>query len=219
MFDSSHHAPFFPIIKNTSRSDYISLNLSSDSSEISVEVQKNSEQMNKEIVRFLKDKNGSVAYGGYLEKRTLYDRSDHFGSFKEKRNIHLGTDFWCEERSIVSCPYNGVVHSFKDNDNYGDYGPTIILKHSNKDRLFYTLYGHLTTGSISNINIGDVFNKGDDLAKVGNHNENGNYAPHLHFQIILDIGEYVGDYPGVCSRQNKRAYSENCIDPKTVLGL
>lgn len=219
MFDKSRSFPFFPIIKNTSRSDYIPLNLSIKSSEIPLEVQKYPEEMEEKVIRFLANKNGTVAYGGYLEKRALYDRSDHFGSTIEKRNIHLGTDFWCKKDSIISCPLNAVVHSFRNNNNFGDYGPTIILEHSDIDHIFYTLYGHLSSNSIKNINIGDIFNKGEDLARVGNHKENGNYAPHLHFQVILDIEDFTGDYPGVVSKENLEYYTNKGIDPKILLGL
>lgn len=44
-----------------------------------------------------------------------------------------------------------------------------------------------------------VFKKGKKLAALGNSFENGDYAPHLHFQIIKNIENYTGDYPGVAA--------------------
>lgn len=210
--------PFFPIIKNTLRKDYIPLDLSIDSTEVSVEEQKNPEEMHLNLRSFLQDK-GTVAYGGYLEKRALYERSYHFGTGDQRRNIHIGTDFWCEKGSVISCPFDGIVHSFKNNDNYGDYGPTIILKHFERNTAFYALYGHLSIESIKNLKVGSVFSKGDDLAKIGGYEENGNYAPHLHFQVMLDLGDHMGDYPGVISHEELDYYSSNCLDPEIILGI
>ena len=77
-----------------------------------------------------------VGLGGYNEHRTIYRRSKHFGHtnseppYNEPREIHLGIDFWAEAGTPVFAPLNSVVHSFQDNANFGDYGPTIILEHS-----------------------------------------------------------------------------------------
>ena len=48
---------------------------------------------------------------------------------------------------------------------------------------------------------------------------NGDYAPHLHFQIIKNIADYEGDYPGVSSKNDLDFYSANCPDPNLVLKL
>ena len=104
----------------------------------------------KYIKSFLEDNNAKVAFGGYLEKRNIYDRSDYFKSLaeNEKRNIHLGIDLWCNVNTKVLAVLDGEIHSFKNNTNYGDYGPTIILKHQIEEEIFYTLYGHLSLSSI-----------------------------------------------------------------------
>ena len=51
----------------------------------------------------LEDNNAKVAFGGYLEKRNIYDRSDYFKNLaeNEKRNIHLGIDLWCKVNTEV----------------------------------------------------------------------------------------------------------------------
>jgi len=54
---------------------------------------------------------------------------------------------------------------------------------------------------------------------LGNESENGNWPPHLHFQIINDIEGKFGDYPGVCSFKEIDKYSANCINPKYILGI
>ena len=84
---------------------------------------------------------------------------------------------------------------------------------------FYTLYGHLSAESLTNLEIGKVFLKGEKIATLGNYPINGDYAPHLHFQIIKNIEEYKGDYPGVCSATTLDYYLNNCPDPNLLLKL
>ena len=152
----------------------------------------------KYIEKVLDKGNAEVAYGGYLEKRNLYLSSERF-SGNEARNIHLGMDFWCSADTKVMTPMRGTVHSFKNNRDMGNYGPTIILQHAVQNTVFYTLYGHLSEQSLENLYIGKMFDQGEKLATLGDTPINVNYAPHLHFQLIYDIQGFNGDYPGVCS--------------------
>ena len=84
---------------------------------------------------------------------------------------------------------------------------------------FYTLYGHLSLKSISHLKVGMAFKQGDLLGDLGKPDVNGDYPPHLHFQIIKDIQEFKGDYPGVCSKKHLDFYLKNCPDPNTLLKL
>lgn len=175
----------------------------------------------KYINSFLEKKNAVVAFGGYLEKRNIYDRSDYFKKLaeKEKRNIHLGIDLWCNVGTKVLAVLDGEIHSFKNNTNYGDYGPTIILKHQIEKEIFYTLYGHLSLSSIENLKVGDAVLQGSVIGFLGDSSVNGDYAPHLHFQIIKDLEGNSGDYPGVASEENIEFYSRNCPNPNLLLKL
>ena len=169
--------------------------------------------------KLLKNK-AKVAFGGYNEERNLYKRSTVFNDNQtEERNIHIGLDLWIKAGTGVLAALDGTVHSFNYNNNLGDYGPTILLKHSIKYQTFYTLYGHLSLESIATIKVGDFFTKGQQLATLGDASVNGNYAPHLHFQIIKDIATNIGDYPGVCSKKDLNYYIENCPDPNLLLKI
>ena len=162
----------------------------------------------------------TVAYGGYLEKRNLYTQTASFTSNGVPiRNVHLGIDYWCKSGTKVLAPLSGTVHSFENNKSIGDYGPTIILEHQLEHFTFYSLYGHLSKESIDGIAIGDSFQKGEVLAKLGTPDINVNYAPHLHFQLIRDIEGNRGDYPGVCSFDKLPYYSQNCPDPNILLKI
>ncbi|MBT8184206.1 MAG: peptidoglycan DD-metalloendopeptidase family protein, partial [Eudoraea sp.] len=116
------------------------------------------------IDKVLKDQSAMVAYGGYREKRNLYEAYEGFKKEgKDPRNIHLGMDFWAKAGTSVVTPLRGRVHSFKNNDRKGDYGPTIILEHNSFHRRFYTLYGHLSLSSIRQLRPGKVFETGEVL--------------------------------------------------------
>jgi murein DD-endopeptidase MepM/ murein hydrolase activator NlpD len=161
-----------------------------------------------------------VAYGGYNEIRSLYERSQIFQEKKTaERNIHIGLDLWLQAGSEVFAPVEGYIHSFKNNKAAGDYGPTIIIEHHSKTQTWYTLYGHLSLESLKGLKIGKYIEKGKSFATLGKSDVNGNYAPHLHFQIIKNIINHSGDYPGVCAKVDLPYYLENCPDPKILLGL
>lgn len=169
---------------------------------------------------FLKNNTASVAYGGYLEHRNLYRRSGIFnGDESAPRDIHIGLDLWAKAGTEIHAPLDGKVHSFAYNVGLGNYGPTIILEHDINGIRFYTLYGHLSVESIEELEIGDTYKAGQVLATLGDASVNGDYAPHLHFQIIKDIEGNFGDYPGVCSATDLDFYQSNCPDPNLLLKL
>jgi murein DD-endopeptidase MepM/ murein hydrolase activator NlpD len=212
-----------PYILNPSipASDYVHLDLSNTNTALQNIDVSSSKALENFISNHIASNKAKVAYGGYLETRHIYRRSTHFNNFKplNERNIHLGLDLWIAAETLVYTPLEGVVHSFKNNTMFGDYGPTIILKHQIQAISFYTLYGHLSLKSIQNIRVGQTFKQGEQIATLGDASVNGDYPPHLHFQVIRDIQDYVGDYPGVCSKKDLEFYRNNCPDPKLLLGL
>ncbi len=168
----------------------------------------------------LRGNNAQVAYGGYLEKRNLYQNNANFLEQGDTpRNIHLGIDFWTKAGTKVVTPINGKVHSFANNNFSGDYGPTIILSHSIAGISFHTLYGHLSLETLENLYIGKEYDQGEVLATLGTPDINVNYAPHLHFQIIKDMGKYEGDFPGVSTSKELEYYSKNCPNPQILLKI
>jgi len=158
-------------------------------------------------------KQAEILYGGYLEHRNLYNDKSQFQSGQKQRNIHLGLDFWANEGTEVVAPIDGVVHSFANNRNLGNYGPTIILRHDLDSFEFYSLYGHLSLDSLVGLSVGKVIHQGDVIGKLGDESVNVGYVPHLHFQLVKDIGNYNGDYPGVCHNDDLNFYKLNTIDP------
>ncbi|HBI00587.1 MAG TPA: peptidoglycan DD-metalloendopeptidase family protein [Flavobacterium sp.] len=201
--------------------DYVPLDLSVNSNELKNHKPQTADEYEAFITNYLSKNQGKVAYGGYMEKRNLYQRSSIFNSLdtSSERNIHIGLDLWIKAGTSVLAALDGVIHSFQNNNALGDYGPTIIIKHTLKNCEFYTLYGHLSLESLALLKINQPLKKGDKIATLGNANVNGDYAAHLHFQIINNIGEYQGDYPGVCSEKDLDFYKNNCPNPNLLLKI
>ncbi|XMO87007.1 peptidoglycan DD-metalloendopeptidase family protein [Algibacter sp. AS12] len=201
-------------------SRYIPLDLSETNSELNTIDVSSAEKLGDYVNSVISKGQAEVAYGGYLEVRNIYKRSIHFNNQADsERNIHLGVDLWCAAQTPIYAPLDGRVHSFNNNTNYGDYGPTIILEHHFNGMVFYTLYGHLSLASINSLKVGTVFKQNEAIATLGDASVNGDYPPHLHFQIIKDLGDFKGDYPGVCNKNDLEFYKENCPNPELLLSI
>ncbi len=201
-------------------SKYIPLELSIANTELSKIDVKNPDLFEAYVENYLQKNNAKVAFGGYNEVRNLYNQTTLFNDEQtDERNIHIGMDLWIKAGTLVLAALDGIVYGFDYNAGKGNYGPTIILKHTIKNQIFYTLYGHLSVESIENIEIGSNFKKGQTVATLGDSSVNGGYSPHLHFQIIKNIEDNFSDYPGVCSKKNLDYYLENCPDPNLLLKI
>lgn len=201
-------------------SQYIPIDLSNSNLELTKIDLKNPNEFESFIENHLQKNNAKVAFGGYNEWRNLYKINTLFNDNQaDERNIHIGMDFWIQAGTTILAALDGIVYGFDNNTGAGNYGPTIILKHHLDNETFYTLYGHLSIESIDNLKIGTLFKKGQKLATLGNSSINGGYSPHLHFQIIKNIGKNVSDYPGVCSKKELDYYLENCPNPNLILKI
>ncbi|TXK73529.1 peptidoglycan DD-metalloendopeptidase family protein [Mesonia sp. HuA40] len=217
-FLSSLTTDFTPVIKGFAHQTYIPLDLSIHQNLLSTSVLFNPVQMQERLTQWLHKNQAEVAFGGYMELRKIYDRSMHFLTDEaQKRNLHLGVDFWAAAETPVVAPIAGRVHSLANNEGYGNYGPTLLLEHQISGHQFFSLYGHLSLASLSLLQQGDLVKAGDTIGFLGDARVNGDYAPHLHFQLILDIENYVGDYPGVARALEKPYYLKNCPDPNILL--
>jgi murein DD-endopeptidase MepM/ murein hydrolase activator NlpD len=211
---------FQPILKDyTKQSDYHPVDLSAKTLKSYFVNPSNHSSLNL-YFKSIRDESGAdVLYGGYLEKRSLYEEKSLFNDNKQKRNIHLGVDFWAKSGKEITAPLDGEVHSFKDNQGFGNYGPCIILKHDSDEGELYTLYGHLSKASLKNLKIGQPIKKNQVFCDLGEPTENGGYLPHLHFQIIKNIQKHDGDYPGVCSQSDLQFYKADTLDPILFLAF
>ena len=152
--------------------------------------------------------------GGYNEHRGLYRGSALFGDAEEPRVIHLGVDVWTGAGTPIAAPLPAEVHSFADNDNFGDYGATIILEHAGP---CWTLWGHLARRSLAGLVAGQPIALGQVFAWLGEPHENGGWPPHLHLQKITDLLGLAGDYPGVARLSERERWLALCPDPADLL--
>ena len=201
-------------------SKYVPLNLSVTNYELSQYKLQTAKDYEIFIQNHLDKNHGRIAFGGYIETRNLYQRSTVFkNSNSDERNIHIGLDLWINESAPIHAALDGTIHSFQNNTALGDYGPTIILEHTIKQLKFHTLYGHLSERSLVEKKVGQTIQKGELIAELGAPPINGDYAPHLHFQIIIDMEGKTGDYPGVCNEKMLSFYNSNCPDPNLLLKI
>ena len=165
----------------------------------------------------------SITIGRYDEARLLYT-SPLFGTdanpLEERRTIHLGMDLFGQPGTSILAPLDGVIHTLANNAAPLDYGPLVILQHDAGDvGAFFTLYGHLAKESLARLKIGQRIARGEKFARVGTSEENGGWAPHLHFQIILDLLELDANFPGVVFASQREVWTSLSPDPNLLVGI
>jgi murein DD-endopeptidase MepM/ murein hydrolase activator NlpD len=191
--------------------------LTAANKELTAEVINRPSMFSQLINEKLTNNNCRYGIGGYMEHRTIYAFSSHFDTDDEPRRLHLGVDIWCDAGTPVYAPLEGVVHSYHDNNNIGDYGPTIILQHDLDGLTLYSLYGHLSRTSLEGLSLGKPVLKNQQIATFGTSDENGHWPPHLHFQLMFDMEGKQGDYPGVGKFSEKKIWQKNIPDPGLIL--
>lgn len=147
------------------------------------------------------DAGSGFAFGRYAEPRELYNNDQFAGDgATECRTIHMGIDLFCAAGTPVSAPLAGTVEVLANNDQELDYGPMVVLRHDNGPAGdFFTLYGHLGPEVLEAQQTGQSVEAGQQIATVGSPPQNGNWPPHLHAQVILDLLDLGADFPGVAS--------------------
>lgn len=175
-------------------------------------------------ISFTQDPKGNAervyGVGGYMELRPFYTTT----AYKEKswigdrwRTMHMGIDLWCPEGTTVYCPVKSRVYSVYDNDVYGDYGPTVILKVLDPEVDVFLLFGHLSRSALMELQEGEIIDAGDIIGYIGDEEENGQWPPHLHFQVIRSMFHFKNNYAGVCDPLFEDFWREVCPSPYDFL--
>ena len=209
--------PFTP-----QKDELLLLNFTATNTDLTSEIVNDTNLFTLYINNKLEQNKALYGIGGYTEYRSIYTRSEVFNSpnkTEEPRRLHLGIDIWGKAATPVFAPLGGVVHSFAYNNQFGDYGATLVLLHQLNGTAFYTLYGHLSISNLTNLEEGKYISLGEPIGAFGEPFENGNWPPHLHFQIIKDMDGKWGDYPGVCAYSEREKYLNNCPDPDFILDM
>jgi 4-aminobutyrate aminotransferase-like enzyme/Ser/Thr protein kinase RdoA (MazF antagonist) len=175
------------------------------------------------LFRELGERGARVGIGRYDEARPLYaspafSKGEH--PTDERRTIHLGIDLFVPPGTPIHAPLEGSVYSLANNTAHKDYGPLIILQHTTGDGPgFYTLYGHLSEDSLAKLVPGRRVARGERFATVGVPPANGDWPPHLHFQLIVDLLELERDFPGVAFASQREVWRSLSPDPNVILGI
>jgi 4-aminobutyrate aminotransferase-like enzyme len=167
------------------------------------------------ITAALRAAGATVGIGRYDEPRLLYT-----APFFAGRTIHLGLDLFAPAGTPVQAPLRGVVHAMADNARPQDYGPVVILRHDRDDDApFYTLYGHLSRESLRGLRIGQPIARGARIGTLGARAENGEWPPHLHLQLIVDLLDLGTDFPGVGTAAQRAVWRAFSPDPSVLAGV
>jgi peptidoglycan LD-endopeptidase LytH len=220
---SDNSYSFYPVVPFDSHVDkVVAINLSVRNEKLIPEVVSDIDLFSAFVEEHIKSADARYATGGYAEHRKIYDFSDLFDGAdleEEPRRLHLGIDIWSGAHTPVMAPLSAIIHSAAFNNQKGDYGGTIILQHQLGEITFFTLYGHLSRKSVEEAKEGMFLQGGQVFAETGISAENGGWPPHLHFQIILNLEGYTGDYPGVCKFSEKERWLANSPDGDLILGF
>lgn len=168
------------------------------------------------LFRKMREAGATIGIGRYDEARPIYTTPAFASGARatdEHRTIHLGLDLFAEPGTPISAPLAGTVQALANNAQRLDYGPVVILHH---DPGFFTLYGHLTLDSLENLQIGQRIEAGQPFAKIGAPPENGDWPPHLHFQIMVDDLDLTTDFPGVAYASQREIWKSLSPDPRLI---
>ena len=174
-------------------------------------------KLNVSVSEKMKELRTEFILGRYNEYRAIYTTDAYKVDQNDGpawRTLHTGLDIFGKPGTPVLAAASGIIHSVRNNDGIRDYGPTIILEHEwSSGKKYYTLYGHLSTFSLNGIDTGMPVNAGQVIGAIGAFNENGNWPPHLHFQVILNLLGQQGDFPGVATPFFGEVFKSICPDP------
>jgi len=176
----------------------------------------------------------SYAIGRYDEPRAGLYESDLFDdtansieNYTGRRNLHVGIDLGGPVGTPVHAFAPGRVHAVGYNAALGDYGNVIVVAHdllhnNNNQRTMktvcYALYGHLDSAVVHNFRVGDPVQAGQVLGAMGAIHENGGWwAPHVHFQLSVQV-PVTHDLPGAVAAADRSRALYEYPDPRWVLG-
>jgi len=152
--------------------------------------------------------------GRYNEKRPNMYTTDLYA---DGRDIHMGLDIVAPTGDPVFPFFPGEIFLAGYNPAPGDYGNVIVTCHQLGNHRLWALYGHLNAASIQEKKPGQALKIGEALGWLGETEENGGWAPHLHLQLSLQEPQ-THDMPGVVNKSGLQAALETYPDPQLVTG-
>ena len=123
-------ASFHPVVLfDAGREKLLPLDFTEQNGELTAEIIEDTGRFSEYISGQLERAGAKFGIGGYAEHRTVYSRSRVFDApvpGEEPRRLHLGIDIWGKAGTPVFAFMYSSINSFALNDQYGDYGSTIV---------------------------------------------------------------------------------------------
>ncbi|MDA7965509.1 aminotransferase class III-fold pyridoxal phosphate-dependent enzyme [Ruegeria sp.] len=177
----------------------------------------------EESARVGEEHSDDLWLGYYNEPRLIYaEPGFRKGPWKasDRRTVHLAVDVFAPAGSVLHAPLSGRVEVVENRDAHLDYGGVVILHHETPEGdAFYTLYGHLDPEVCDRLKPGDPVAQGAAFARLGDANQNGGWAPHVHFQLALTTDGMGADWPGVADPDELGLWNALCPNPAALLNL
>lgn len=155
-------------------------------------------------------------YGGWMEDRSII-WSDTY--LKEAAAfLHLGVDLTVPAGTLVNAlATSEILYTGTDVPFVGGWGGHVIQRYDYRGEEAILIYAHL--GEIR-VTIGDVCEKGVVIGAVGDKTQNGFWSPHLHVQIVRDVGNVTDwkhfldvELDGYGKAAEIEYWSSKCPDP------
>jgi len=164
----------------------------------------------------------SLGIGPWGEDRPVYTTEAFVSRMAagKRRSLHLGLDLFLDAGANVRAPLAGRVIDLYATDLPLDYGHAVLLQHDPVEGIrFYTLWGHLSAGTVHARHLGEVLEAGDVIGQLGRNTENGGWAPHLHLQILTYKPESAADVIGAGEPDYKAVWAELFPNAATLAGV
>jgi 4-aminobutyrate aminotransferase-like enzyme len=169
------------------------------------------------------DRGGQIWLGYYFEPRLIYtEPAFRNGPWlaSDRRTVHLAIDAFAPAGTAIHAPMDATVHVVENRTGHLDYGGVVILAHDTPDGdRFYTLYGHLNPEVCDTLTPGQTIPKGTAFCMLGLPEQNGGWAPHIHFQMALTLDGLGNDWPGVGDPDDNYMWRAICPNPAAMLNL
>jgi 4-aminobutyrate aminotransferase-like enzyme/Ser/Thr protein kinase RdoA (MazF antagonist) len=162
-----------------------------------------------------------LGIGPWCEERPVYS-SDAFKSAfapEQRRSLHLGLDLFAPAGTNVRTPLEATVVDLFETDIPLDYGHAVLLKHDADGAVFYSLWGHLSAGTVRARKVGERLDGGAVIGQLGDTHENGNWQPHVHIQLITYQPQCAADIIGAGEPGYRLVWEELFPDPAGLVGL
>ncbi len=180
-------------------------------------------ELTRRIAAEMARQGAEVGVGRYNEPRMLYTSPAYASTAvptAERRTVHLGVDLFVPAGTPLYAPLAGSVYHLAENNAPKDYGPLVILRHETDRGLpIFSLYGHLDPEVSARLSPGQRLEAGDLLGRTGAPPGNGDWPPHPHVQIILDLLELDDQFPGVAYSGQRQVWTALSPDPGPLLGV